>query len=64
MRAGLGVEAEGAESAEIPELRKTFAVEGVDRILGGWCFNSNHDVRLNLGEKVAEGRSLRVTRKS
>jgi hypothetical protein len=46
MRTGLGVETEGAECAEILELGETFAVEGVDRILGWWCLNSNHDVRL------------------
>jgi hypothetical protein len=48
VRAGLGVEAEGAESAKILELRETFAIEFVKGILSRWCLNRDHDALLSL----------------
>jgi hypothetical protein len=46
MRAWLGVEAEGAEGAEILELGKAFAVETVERVSSGRCLNCHHGVRV------------------
>ena len=55
MRAGLGVETVGTECAEVLEFGETFAIESVDRILGGWCLNSNHVVRLRWRGRGREG---------
>lgn len=51
--AGLGVEGEGAEAAEVLEIGEAFGVEGVKGDLSGWwlhgrCLYGDHDVRSRL----------------
>lgn len=44
MRAGLGVEGEGAEAAEILYIGEAFGVEIIKRVFGGLCLDGYHDV--------------------
>ena len=46
MRAGFRVKTGWAEGAEILKFGKALVVEGVKRILSGWCLNGYHDARL------------------
>jgi hypothetical protein len=42
VRAGLGVETEGTESAEVLELWQAFVVKSVQRILSRWFLDGCH----------------------
>jgi hypothetical protein len=46
VRAGLGVQTEGAEGAEILEIGEALAVETVERVSSGRCLNYHHGVRV------------------